>query len=51
MGETVGLLCPAKLRVWAGRKAQVLLSPGREEEGDLESPSLQTGRWFTAAGK
>jgi len=44
-----GLLCLAKRRFWAGRKAPVLLSPGREEKGELGSPSLQSGRWFTAA--
>ena len=46
-----GLLCPAKLRFWAGRKALVLLSPGREEKGELGSPSLQRRSWFTAAGE
>ena len=50
-GESAGLLCPAKLRFWAGRKALVLLSPGREEKGDLVSPSLQSRRWFTDAGE
>ena len=29
----------------------MLLSPGREEKGDLGSPSLQSGRWFTDAGE
>ena len=48
-GESAGLLCPAKLRFWAGRKALVLLSPGREEKGDLVPPSLQSRRWFTDA--
>ena len=46
-----GLLCPEKLRFWAGRKALVLLPPGREEKGDLGSPSLQSGKCFTDAGE
>ena len=29
----------------------MLLSPGREEKGDLGSPSLQSRRWFTDAGE
>ena len=29
----------------------MLLSPGREEKGDLVSPSLQSRRWFTDAGE
>ena len=29
----------------------MLLSPGREEKGEPGSPSLQSGRWFSAAGE
>ena len=42
---------PSEAEVLGGRKALVLLSPGREEKGDLGSPSLQSGRWFTDAGE
>ena len=42
---------PSEAEVLGGRKALVLLSPGREEKGDLGSPSLQSGRCFTDAGE
>ena len=42
---------PSEAEVLGRRKALVLLSPGREEKGDLGSPSLQSGRWFTDAGE
>ena len=42
---------PGEAEVLGRRKALVLLSPGREEKGDLGSPSLQSGRWFTDAGE
>ena len=42
---------PGKAEVLGRRKALVLLSPGREEKGDLGSPSLQSGRCFTDAGE
>ena len=42
---------PSEAEVLGGRKALVLPSPGREEKGDLGSPSLQSGRWFTDAGE
>ena len=42
---------PSEAEVLGGRKALVLPSPGREEKGDLVSPSLQSRRWFTAAGE
>ena len=50
-GEMAGLLCPVKQRFWAGRKSLVLLSPSGKEKGELGPPFLQSGRWFTAAGK
>ena len=40
---------PGKAEVLGRIKALVLLSPGREEKGDLVSPSLQSRRWFTDA--
>ena len=40
---------PSEAEVLGGRKALVLPSPGREEKGDLVSPSLQSRRWFTDA--
>ena len=42
---------PGKAEVLGRRKALVLLSPGREEKGDLVPPSLQSRRWFTDAGE
>ena len=42
---------PGKAEVLGRRKALVLLYPGREEKGDLVSPSLQSRRWFTDAGE
>ena len=42
---------PSEAEVLGGRKALVLLSPGREEKGDLGSPSLQSGKCFTDAGE
>ena len=42
---------PSEAEVLGGRKALVLLSPGREEKGHLVSSSLQSGRWFTDAGE
>ena len=42
---------PSEAEVLGRRKALVLLSPGREEKGDLVSPSLPSRRWFTDAGE